>query len=91
MWSEPGSGFEADPFSPAGRMQAQWWFMRRLGRLSDREIEARAGWAFRAALPVLIVIAIVAAVVGLLSLVVPPGLALAGIALLAVVWFTKRR
>ena len=32
MWSEPGSGFEANQYSPAGQMQRQWWFIRRAGR-----------------------------------------------------------
>jgi hypothetical protein len=32
MWPEQGSGFEADPFSPAGTAQRQWWLINRLGR-----------------------------------------------------------
>ena len=27
MWPEAGSGFEADPFSPAGQAQAMWRFL----------------------------------------------------------------
>ena len=67
MWSEPGSGFEASPFSPAGRMQYLWWFLRRSGRLTDRDIEARAGRAFRSALPVMILFAAFVGAIGLLS------------------------
>lgn len=91
MWSEPGSGFEADPFSPAGRMQRQWWFLRRISRMSDRDIESRAAWAFRAALPVMAAVAAFAAVVGLLSLVVGMGPALAIVVFLFVMWFIKRQ
>jgi hypothetical protein len=29
MWPEAGSAFEADPFSPAGTAQRQWWLVRR--------------------------------------------------------------
>jgi hypothetical protein len=32
MWPEPGSGFEADPFSPAGTAQREWGLIRALGR-----------------------------------------------------------
>jgi hypothetical protein len=32
MWPDDASGFEAHPFSPAGRAQASWWFLRRFGR-----------------------------------------------------------
>jgi hypothetical protein len=32
MWPEPGSGFEASPFSPAGQMQLRWTFLRGLRR-----------------------------------------------------------
>ncbi|MCU1483284.1 MAG: hypothetical protein JWN67_30 [Actinomycetia bacterium] len=28
MWSAPGSGFEASPFSPAGRIQGMWRMTR---------------------------------------------------------------
>jgi hypothetical protein len=91
MWSDAGAGFEADPFSPAGEMQRQWWFFRRLGRMSDRELEDRAGWAFRSALPVMALFAAGAIAVALLSLLVSWGLALAAVVLLIVVWFTKRQ
>ena len=30
MWPAAGSGFEADPFSPAGTAQRQWLLIRRL-------------------------------------------------------------
>jgi len=30
MWPAKGSGFEADPFSPAGTQQRQWWMIQRL-------------------------------------------------------------
>jgi hypothetical protein len=32
MWPAPGSGFEADPFSPAGTAQREWWLIGRMGR-----------------------------------------------------------
>jgi hypothetical protein len=39
MWPDDVSGFEAHPFSPAGRAQASWWFLSRFGRtLSGRWI-----------------------------------------------------
>lgn len=42
MWPEPGSGFEADPFSPAGTSQQIW-------RLTQREPHNRvARWIVRA-------------------------------------------
>ncbi|HEX2039122.1 MAG TPA: hypothetical protein VHF47_05225 [Acidimicrobiales bacterium] len=31
MWPGPGSGFEAHPWSPAGRAQETWRFARALG------------------------------------------------------------
>jgi len=30
MWPEAGSGFEADPFSPAGTTQRQWMMTQRM-------------------------------------------------------------
>jgi hypothetical protein len=32
MWPESGSGFEADPFSPAGMAQGEWGFIQHRGR-----------------------------------------------------------
>jgi hypothetical protein len=32
MWPSQGSGFEADPFSPAGTAQREWMLTQRLGR-----------------------------------------------------------
>ena len=32
MWPSPGSGFEPDPFSPAGSAQQGWLMTQRLGR-----------------------------------------------------------
>jgi hypothetical protein len=32
MWPESGSGFEADPFSPAGAAQREWMLTQRMGR-----------------------------------------------------------
>jgi len=29
MWPSKGSGFEADPFSPAGTAQRYWWGVRK--------------------------------------------------------------
>jgi hypothetical protein len=33
MWPDDASGFEAHPFSPAGRAQASWWLLRRFGHI----------------------------------------------------------
>jgi len=33
MWPGAGSGFEANPFSPAGRAQQEWQMLQRLDRL----------------------------------------------------------
>ena len=90
MWSDPGSGFEADPFSPAGRMQRQWWFLRRFARLSNREVGARAGSALRAALPPMVAFVVVAGAIEFLSLVVGLGLAFGIVAFLVVVLLMKR-
>jgi hypothetical protein len=32
MWPDQGSGFDADPFSPAGTAQREWMLTQRLGR-----------------------------------------------------------
>jgi hypothetical protein len=32
MWPGQGSGFDADPFSPAGTAQREWILTQRLGR-----------------------------------------------------------
>jgi hypothetical protein len=32
MWPSPGSGFQADPFSPTGTAQREWFLIRRLGQ-----------------------------------------------------------
>jgi hypothetical protein len=32
MWPEAGSGFEADPFSPAGTAQREWMLTQKIGR-----------------------------------------------------------
>jgi hypothetical protein len=32
MWPDAGSGFEADPFSPAGTAQREWLLTQALGR-----------------------------------------------------------
>jgi hypothetical protein len=32
MWPGQGSGFDADPFSPAGTAQREWMLTQRLGR-----------------------------------------------------------
>jgi hypothetical protein len=41
MWPEPGSGFEADPFSPAGMSQQIW-------RATGRRPRSRTGlWIVR--------------------------------------------
>jgi uncharacterized membrane protein len=29
MWPAEGSGFEADPYSPAGTAQRYWWLIQR--------------------------------------------------------------
>jgi hypothetical protein len=86
MWSEPGSGFEANQYSPAGRMQRQWWFLRRAGQLSDRELAERAGWALRAALPVMVAVLVLFGVTTLLSMVLPTGASAVVVVLAAVAW-----
>jgi hypothetical protein len=41
MWPEPGSGFEADPFSPAGMSQQVW-------TATSRRLKSRTGlWLLR--------------------------------------------
>lgn len=32
MWPEPGTGYEANQYSPAGQMQTQWLFLQGLRR-----------------------------------------------------------
>jgi hypothetical protein len=32
MWPSAGSGFEADPFSPAGTGQREWFLIRHMGQ-----------------------------------------------------------
>jgi hypothetical protein len=62
MWPEPGSGFEADPSSPAGQLQGEARFLQGLS--------ADPGRVGRAALWTLVgMVAIVAVVVGLTVLV----------------------
>ena len=38
MWPEAGSGFEADPYSPAGTAQRGWWM---ISALSKRQVRTR--------------------------------------------------
>jgi hypothetical protein len=53
MWPSKGAGFEADPFSPAGSAQRQWWLISAARRGSNRRTR-RLGWLFVAliAIPV---------------------------------------
>jgi hypothetical protein len=34
MWPEEGSGFEADPFSPAGTAERRWLLIRNAGNIA---------------------------------------------------------
>lgn len=56
MWPAAGSGFEADPFSPAGTAQREWFFIRRLG-------QSRVGMGFVWVILALLVAVLVAALV----------------------------
>lgn len=56
MWPAAGSGFEADPFSPAGTAQREWFLIRRLG-------QSRAGKGFVWVILALLVAVLVAALV----------------------------
>jgi hypothetical protein len=60
MWSPPGSGFEASPYSPAGGLQRLWWGARNVSR---RE---RSNSRFSVVGVLVCVFLILAAVVGLL-------------------------
>jgi hypothetical protein len=89
MWSDPDSGFEANPYSPAGRMQRQWWFLRRAARLSDQELAERTAWAFRSALPVMLAVAVLAVSMAVLSRFVPIGFAVGAVTFVAVLWVMR--
>jgi len=89
MWSDAYSGFEANQYSPAGRMQRQWWFLRRAGRLTDRELAERTSWALRSALPIMLAVALLAATIAILSLVMPIGVAIGAVAFVAVLWVMR--
>jgi hypothetical protein len=54
MWPEAGSGFEADPFSPAGMSQQIW-------RATGRRPRTRAGRWFVGIICVIIALAFIAA------------------------------
>jgi hypothetical protein len=43
MWPAADSGFEADPFSPAGRAQAMWRLLDGLRRLDGRRFSRFSG------------------------------------------------
>jgi hypothetical protein len=45
MWPSTGSGFEADPLSPTGSAQRQWWLIRAAQRGSNRRTRT-LGWLF---------------------------------------------
>ena len=40
MWPSPGSGFEASPYSPAGRAQQMWTLVRGLSSTGRRQRRA---------------------------------------------------
>jgi len=90
MWSPPGSGFEASAYSPAGTVQRGWWLARRMRGMGERELEGRARWAFRSALPLMLGFVAVALGAGLLSLVIPLAVAFPVVVIGAVMWVVKR-
>jgi hypothetical protein len=45
MWPDKGSGFEANPFSPAGSAQRQWWAINAARRGGSRRVRSM-GWLF---------------------------------------------
>ena len=61
MWPSAGSGFEADPFSPAGTSQREWFLMRRIG-------QSRAGraaiWVILAVIVLPVVWVVISSIVG---------------------------
>jgi hypothetical protein len=56
MWPSSGSGFDADPFSPAGSAQREWFLIRRLGG-------SRAGKSIALTLAAIIIVSLVWAMV----------------------------
>jgi hypothetical protein len=65
MWPEAGSGFEADPFSPAGQAQMRWNLFDTLHRRSVHR--SRAQQAMRWLIWCLLGIGAVAMVMGVVS------------------------
>jgi hypothetical protein len=66
MWPDKGSGFEASPFSPAGRAQRMWWMMQ--GARRGRTPRRRAmGWAAIAILGVPLAISLLVQLLHLLG------------------------
>ncbi len=45
MWPAKGSGFEADPFSPAGSAQRGWWLLNAARRGRTRRART-LGWIY---------------------------------------------
>ena len=50
MWPDSDSGFEADPWSPAGRAQREWWLLQGLTRRGSRPAVSIVLWAVIAVL-----------------------------------------
>jgi hypothetical protein len=65
MWPETESGFEADPFSPAGQAQLQWNLMNTLYRRGVHR--SRAQQAMRWLIWCLLGIWAVAMIIGVVS------------------------
>ncbi len=54
MWPAKDSGFEADPFSPAGSAQREWWLINAARRGGTRRQRALWIWILMIAVPIAI-------------------------------------
>jgi hypothetical protein len=61
MWPSSGSGFEADPFSPAGTAQREWFLTRRLGQSRGGKVVV---WAVLAVIAVPLVWVAISSLLG---------------------------
>jgi hypothetical protein len=59
MWPPKGSGFQADPFSPAGSSQRSWWLIRRA--IGGNPLSFRSYLLLMGILAVVVVVAVLAA------------------------------
>lgn len=68
MWPDAGSGFEADPFSPAGTAQRGWWLSQALlrrdvARSRPQQMMRRAGFVMVVLVVLVLVWSAIAALV----------------------------